>query len=384
MIRLALYLCFWCSCAVAQVQVDPARTAVRDGWWQLEVRVGLSSMTPYRLFMLDNPRRLVVDFQDVHWPEIAPDTLLSGDRATGVRFGNLSAQWSRLVVDLAGPMQVTEAAMLQSDAGADLAIVLKRVRAAEFAAIIAAAPQADVFEPIPVPPRDQTTDRRFVVVIDPGHGGIDPGAQRDGVNEADVMRVLGHEVARALGQVAGVDAILTRDSDIFVPLDARVTFARAAGADLFISLHADALEEDEASGASVYTLSADGGTQASRRMVERHERGDLLAGVDLTAQGDRIATVLMDLARARTGPKARQFANELIDQMQQAGVRVNNRPHREGQLAVLTAADFPGILLEVGFLSNAQDLAVLTDEQGRARLVAAIVGAVRTFVNDAP
>ena len=198
------------------------------------------------------------------------------------------------------------------------------------------------------------------------------------------MQQLGHELAQALNQLDGVTAVLTRDSDVFVPLDARVSVARAARADLFISLHADALSEDDASGASVYTLSADGGSVASRRMVERHERGDLLAGVDLATQTDRVATVLMGLARSETGPEGRRFADILVKNMQAARVRVNNQPRREGQLAVLSAADFPSVLVEVGFLSNAQDRRDLTDTAGRARLVATIVAAVATFSATAP
>ncbi|WP_394177884.1 N-acetylmuramoyl-L-alanine amidase [Yoonia maritima] len=378
MIRLIFTLLFLCHGAAAQVVVDPERTVVRDGWWQLEIQVGLSSVTPYRLFTLDNPRRLVVDFQGAEWPDVMPEELLSGDRATGLHFGALDTEWSRLVVDLAGPMRVTEAAMTRTDAGADLAIVLKRTKARAFGAEAGAPVQARVFEPVAMPMPETDVDG-FTVVIDPGHGGIDPGALRGGVKEAELMRLLGLEVAQAVNQLDGVQVVMTRDRDVFVPLDARVTFARAVGADLFISLHADALEEDDASGASVYTLSKDGGSSASRRMVERHERGDLLAGVDLADHGDRVATVLMDLARAETGPRGRQFADLLISEMKTAGVRVNGRPHREGQLAVLTAADFPSVLIEVGFLSNAQDRAQLANATGRARIVSAITEAVAEF-----
>lgn len=384
MIRVVCLFIFLCTGAVAQVQLDPDRTAVKDGWWTLQVAVGLSDVTPYRLFTLDNPRRLVIDFQDTIRPEINPMALLLGDRATALRFEQLDSGWSRMVVDLAGPMQVETAALVTHQSGADLSIVLKRVSAASFSAAAGAPP--NVVPPIVAPAVQTYRDRGgdFVVIVDPGHGGIDPGAERDGVQEAALMQQLGHELAQALNQLDGVTAVLTRDSDVFVPLDARVSLARASRADLFISLHADALSEDDASGASVYTLSADGGSDASRRMVERHERGDLLAGVDLTTQTDRVATVLMGLARAETGPEGRRFADILVKNMQAANVRVNNQPRREGQLAVLSAADFPSVLVEVGFLSNAQDRRDLTDSSGRARLVAAIVAAVATFSATAP
>ncbi|RBW44788.1 N-acetylmuramoyl-L-alanine amidase [Loktanella sp. D2R18] len=360
----------------AQVTVDPNRTAVGDGWWRLEINVGLSAVTPYRLFTLDNPRRLVVDFQNTDWPDVSPDLLLSGDRATALRYGALGPDWSRMVVDLAGPLEVTQAAMQTTDAGADLSIILKRTDARSFSANTGAPSDLNLAQPVALPP---ATSGDFLVVIDPGHGGIDPGAMRDGVSEADLMLQLGQEVATAVDAIDGVQASLTRDADIFVPLYTRVSSARAAGADLFISLHADALEEDAASGASVYTLSRDGGALAARRMIARHERGDLLAGVDLDAQGDQIATLLMDLARDRTGPEGVEFADMLIAQIENAGVRVNTNPHRFGQLAVLSAADFPSVLIEVGFLSNAQDRAALEDAESRADIVEAIAAAVNQF-----
>jgi len=175
---------------------------------------------------------------------------------------------------------------------------------------------------------------------------------------------------------------MTRDTDTFVPLQRRMTFARQAGASLMISLHADALEEDEARGASVYTLTTAAADAASARMAERHERGDLLGGVDLSDQDDRVATVLMDLARLETLPQSTRFADTLVASLRDAGVRMNSRPRREGRLAVLNAADFASVLVEVGFLSNPRDRERLSSPQGRAPLVAGIVDAVQRWVVD--
>lgn len=376
------WLCMWvllASGAVAQVTVDPARSAVRDGWWELRVELGLSDIVPYRVFTLDDPRRLVLDFANVDWEGVTTEAILSGDRATAVRFGPFRPGWSRMVIDLAEPLVVTEAGMLATDAGADLTVVLERASPEEYAAAAGAPPDPGWDRMAAVDPLIRTPvpdDGDFVVVIDPGHGGIDPGAQRGGVNEAELMLVFGQEVAAQLNALPGVQAILTREADVFVPLFTRMTIARSVGADLFISLHADALEEDEATGASVYTLARDGGDRAAAQMVERHERGDLLAGVDLSEQGDRVATVLMDLARAKTGPQAQQFADALVAAMSAQGVRLNSRSRREGQLAVLSAADFPSVLLEAGFLSSSADRAALASREGRARIVRAIAAAV--------
>ena len=375
MIRWALLLLFAANMAVAQVTVDPERTAVRDGWWTLEVEMGFDQITPYRVFTLDAPRRLVLDVEGASFAELSPDAILSGDRATDLRLGPLRPGWSRMVIDLAEPLAIAQAGMVTVPQGADLKIVLERTTPESFAADAGAPPDpgwevVTGFDPKVAAELAKSED--FVVVIDPGHGGIDPGANQGGIKEADLMLLMAAELAVLLNAEEGVQAVLTRETDVFVPLTARLTFARQVGADLFLSLHADALEEDEARGASVYTLSADGGGEAAQRIVERHERGDLLSGVDLSAAEDRVATALMDLARAETGPAGQRVADALVASMQAEGVRLNSRPRREGQFAVLTAADFPSILIEAGFLSNAEDRAVLASPAGRARLSRAI------------
>ncbi|MBU1837050.1 MAG: N-acetylmuramoyl-L-alanine amidase, partial [Alphaproteobacteria bacterium] len=219
----------------------------------------------------------------------------------------------------------------------------------------------------------------LVVAIDPGHGGVDPGATRGKIHEADLMLQLGIEVAEAINRSGTLRAVLTRNADDFVPLEERMTIARAAGAGVMLSLHADALDDDVTRGASAYTLNAEGQDRAAQRMAERHERGDLLTGLDLTGQDDRVATVLMDMARAETTPASRRLADALITGLRSTGAGVNSRPRREGRLAVLNAADFPSVLLEAGFLSNAADRTALSTPQGRAPIVAGITAALQDW-----
>lgn len=369
-------LCLLVATAATAQGVDPDRSSIRDGWWgTLSVALGLGDIVPYRVFTLDDPRRLVLDFEGVDFSGLSADTMLTGKRAWAVRFGTLRPGWSRMVVDLAEPLVITEAGLVRSPQGADLTVVLGQATAEEFAESSGAPPDPGWeavahFDPQVAAELAQSTD--FIVVIDPGHGGIDPGADQGGIKEADLMLLLGTELAVKLNAITGVSAVLTREADVFVPLSARLTFARQVGADLFLSLHADALEEDDAQGATVYTLSTGGGAAAAQRIVERHERGDLLAGVDLNATEDRVATALMGLARSETGPAGRRFADALVASMRIEGVRMNSRARREAQFAVLTAADFPSVLIEAGFLSNAQDRAILATPEGRARIVRAI------------
>ncbi|MEL6684052.1 MAG: N-acetylmuramoyl-L-alanine amidase [Pseudomonadota bacterium] len=379
MIRWLIALLFAANLAAADNTVDPARTSVADGWWTLEVAIGLDHITPYRVFTLDEPRRLVIDIAEASFAGLDADALLSGDRALAVRFGPLRPGWSRMVVDLAEPLMIAQASMVGSADGVDLNIVMERTTPETFAANAGAPPDPgwDVvtgFDPKVAQELAKSED--FIVVIDPGHGGIDSGAAQGGIKEADLMLLMGTELAVMLNAQEGVQAVLTREQDVFVPLSARMTLAREVGADLLISLHADALPEDAARGASVYTLSTDGGSAAAQRNVERHERSDLLAGVDLEAADDRVATALMDLARAQTGPESRRIADALVASMYAQGVLMNTNPRREGQYTVLTAADFPSVLIEAGFLSNAEDRAILAAAEGRARITRAITDTV--------
>uniref|UniRef100_UPI0040487F71 N-acetylmuramoyl-L-alanine amidase n=1 Tax=Yoonia sp. TaxID=2212373 RepID=UPI0040487F71 len=391
MIRLMILLAWVASPVFAQdfsalARVDAAKSQVSDLGGGLVVDLYLSQAVPYRVFTLDDPRRLVLDFREVDWRGVSREAMLNADNASDLRFGPLRPGWSRMVVDLAGPVTVSEAGMqvAQSTGLAVLRVVLDPASAADFAAR-AGAPvdaqwqalaQTDTTANAPA-----IVDGPMIVAIDPGHGGIDPGAEREGVREADVVLALAIEVADAINRTGQMRAILTRDADFFVPLDERMTIARAAGVTAFISLHADALEEGGARGASVYTMSQEGLDEASGRMAERHDRGDLLAGVDLQGNDDRIATVLMDLARLETGPAGLRLADALVVGLRGAGVPLNSRSRRRAKLGVLNAPDFASVLVELGFLSSKADRAALSNPISRAPMVAGIVSALTTWAD---
>lgn len=369
-------------------RIDVARSQVRDWRGGIEADLYLSQAVPYRVFTLDDPRRLVVDFREVDWTGETRTSLLNADGVSDLRFGLLRPGWSRLVVDLAGPMQVKEAGMAvdPGDGTAHLRVRLDRTDAVSYAAAAGAPPDPgwDLLtrtDPTLQPP-PRAEGGPLIVAIDPGHGGIDPGAERDGLQEKDLTLAVARDLAEAVDRSGGMKAVLTRDADVFVPLEERMTIARAAGADVFLSLHADALEEDQATGASIYTLSDRALDDASERMAERHDRGDLLAGLDLTGQDDTVATVLMDLARQETGPRSLRLADALVAGLKREGARVNSRPRREAVLAVLNAADFPSVLIEMGFLSNPRDRAALMSPEGRAPLIAGIVLALQSWSAD--
>ncbi|WP_210527746.1 N-acetylmuramoyl-L-alanine amidase [Rubellimicrobium arenae] len=359
--------------------VDLGGSRVEDWGRGIEVTLSLSQAVPWKVFTLDAPRRLVIDFRTIDWTGVDPAELLEPGNATALRVGVPRAGWSRLVVDLDRPLAVAEAGMTVNagDGTAQLHLTMEVTDEATFTASAETSPEAVAARSgtaaVPAAPDD-----RFVVAIDPGHGGIDPGAERENLREAQLMLSLARELADAVAR-AGMVPVLTREDDVFVPLQARMTIARQAGADVLLSLHADALEQDDASGASIYTLTEEAVGQASERMVERHEGGDLLSGLDLKGQDDTVATALMDLARLDTTPRSRNLAAALAAALPKAGAPVNDHVLRQAPLAVLNAADFPSVLIETGFLSDPSDRARLSTAQGRAPLVAGIVAALRSW-----
>ena len=388
MMRFLLSLCcaLWLAVPVAQAQaqdltalarVDPAASRIKDGWFgRTDLALHLSQGVPFRVFTLDSPARLVVDFREVDFEGLrAADFLQNSKHIAEVRFGAFQHGWSRLVADLAQPMLPHEIGMpVDPNSGrAVLEISLKSATPEEFAAR-AGAPVDPNWRPAflraappPVPGAD-----RFTVVLDPGHGGIDPGAERDGVNEKQLMLSFARTLAEVLRR-AGVEVVMTRDDDIFVALETRVAIAHQSQGDLFISLHADILSQGGARGATVYTLSDEASDAATEHLAARHNRADIIAGADLTGSDDQVAQVLLDLARQETGPRSAALAMTLAEAMAGAGGPMNRRPLREAGFSVLKSADIPSVLVEIGFLSSDRDLANLKDpvwRQGMAQGIA--------------
>ena len=363
-------------------RVDPVASRVADAGAGAEIVLALSQPVPFRLYTASDPWRLMVEFREVDFVGLEPADLLRPGRIEHIAFDRPRPGWSRMTAELAEPMALASAG-LKTDPGsgaARLEVSLSPVTAEQFAARVGDGAPADAGLPEPslAPARPATSPR--VIALDPGHGGVDPGAQRGGADEADLMLALAIELSDALVR-AGFRPVLTRTDDSFVPLTARMTIARTAGAGALVSLHADALEDGGARGASVYTLSADGADTAARRMAERHERADLLAGLDLSDQDDRVATVLMDLARAQTAPAADALADEIVIGLRASGSALNKRARREGRLAVLSSADFPAVLVETGYLSDARDRAALSTPEGRAPIVSGLVAAIAAWAD---
>lgn len=365
----------------ALARIQPSRTSIISRGNTLSFELGLSQPVPFRTYMLDAPPRLIMDFREVDFTGIQPTALMGASGLKDLRWGAFRPGWSRLVAELAQPMQITSArARTVGDPAIQVRLV--PVTQAEFAAR-AGAPQSalwDLPQPADVPPAAprQRGDGPLLVVLDPGHGGIDPGAEASGQTEAVLVLTFARELKEALSR-AGIRVLLTREEDVFVPLETRLTMARAAGADVFLSLHADALESGTAEGATVYTFATEKGDIASELLAERHDRSDLLAGVDLRAHDDEVAGVLMDLARAETEPRAARLSISLVAAIKGAGITMHRHPAQSAGFSVLRSPDFPAALLELGFLSAEGDRARLNDPAWRAQMSGAIVAGVQAW-----
>ncbi|WP_444451706.1 N-acetylmuramoyl-L-alanine amidase [Rhodobacter capsulatus] len=366
----------------ALARLEPARTAIaQPSAFVTEVTLGLSQPVPFRAFLLDNPPRLVVDFREVDFAAANPKDYAQKGLLGEIRWGAFRPGWSRFVAELNGPVRLVSAEERTGETP-NLHLVLERVEATEFVARDGAAQSAlwDLPQPAPVaaPHRRQDGSAPLRVVIDPGHGGIDPGAEADGYSEAVLVLTFARELKEALTR-AGIEVTMTREENIFVPLETRLTLAHDSGADLFLSLHADALPEGEAMGSTIYLFDETASDSAAQKLAERHDRADLLAGVNLAGHDDAVAGVLMDLARTETQPRAVRFGQVLSGAIKGEGLRMHRHPVQGADFAVLRSPDIPSALLELGFMSSDIDRARLHDESWRAQMVKAITEGVQRW-----
>lgn len=387
---MATVLCWLALAVTAQefsglARVDIAESRVDDTADGLRIELSLSQGVPYRVFTLDQPARLVLDFREVDWADVSPGMLDQSDRALNVRMGGFRPGWSRMVIDLAGPYLLRSSALEidEISSKARLEVDLSEGSIAEFAAAAGAPPLPgwDVPETVlKADPRPrQRGDAPLIVVLDPGHGGIDPGAEQGEAIEKDLMLRFARELQEALLRAGGFEVVLTRHDDSFVSLERRVAVAHQARADVFISLHADAVSEGRARGATVYTLSESASDAASAALAERHDRSDMMAGIDLSGSDDVVADVLMDLARMETQPRAQQLAQAIRLSVEESKLPLNSRPDRAAAFSVLKSPDIPSVLLELGFLSSEKDAKNLQNPEWRARMAKAVQNALAAW-----
>jgi len=392
-LAVALLLTFGC---LAPSSVAAEATAVRDiriaaHGDATRVVIDLNRRVSFRHLTLDQPPRLAIDLPEVAWEVPRINGARVTGLVTGLRFGRLQAGVSRIVLDLAQPFRIRKVFELPPGSGHGHRIVTELVEAAATAqtagqavaaeqqqAAVAVIPPANGMVVLP-PPRKQPppAPRKRVVVIDPGHGGVDPGAVGSGgTYEKDVVLAMGLELRRQLEATGRYTVIMTRDADRIVRLRDRLRVARDSDGELFLSLHADSLvRAPDVRGASVYTLSEQASNQEAARLARKENRADILAGVDLSDQEDIVTEILIDLAQRDANNKSVQVAEHFVGQLKSVTKMARQRRSQAG-FVVLKSPDMPSVLIELGYLSNAADERALRDPAHLAGLARAMVAAV--------
>ncbi len=349
---------------------------------QTRIVLDLSGPTSFRAFALSEPPRIVVDMEPMT-ARVDTSRRAKGGLVLGYRFGRFSASTSRLVFDIAGPVRIERSFLLPPNSSYGHRLVIDLTRSA--ARVVVRAPRKSatpatpkVRTPIPRPHPNRPRKPR-TIAIDPGHGGQDPGAIGvNGVYEKDITLRFALALKRALEMTRNYRVVLTRGNDEYVRLRERIAIAREANADLFISLHADSLKNRTTRGASVYTLSETASDKEAAALAAKENRSDIIAGLDLTEQNDEVTSILIDLTQRETMNQSARYANLVLAEFRKS-VRVLRKSHRFAGFVVLKAPDVPSVLVELGYLSNRDDVRYLSSRSGRQALVTAIVRATQTY-----
>jgi N-acetylmuramoyl-L-alanine amidase len=348
-----------------RVWADPAKTrAVLD----------LDDKISYKLFTLDNPHRVVVDLQG---STIDIPLVLDREHAgviTGVRYGKPDKKTLRVVFDLnenvglksflldpTGQYSHRLVIDLYSKSGQQKASMVKHV--------------ANISKP----------NRNVVIAIDAGHGGEDPGAiGKNRTREKDVVLRIARELKRAIDSEPGMQAVLTRDGDYYIPLRGRYEKARKARADLFVSVHADAFKKRSVKGSSVFVLSARGASsEYARLLADSENASDLVGGVTLNDKDDMLASVLLDLSQSATREASNKVAGDILNSLKRTGN--THKPHvGRANFMVLKSPDVPSVLVETAFISNPGEEKRLTEKEFQQRMARSITRGVRDYFYSSP
>ena len=390
----------------AQAQTSSPLTAksLRLGAIEEHTRVvvELTVEVDYKLFTLSSPYRAVIDLPETKWD--IPDEVQDKGLVSGVRFGSFKPGQGRIVVDLRGPVNVHKHFILPPSVAIEnyrLVVDFEPATIATFrqlkpsvsetqTATIAVpnVPSLSTVAPSPTPqysapsgeftPKPRPRKTRKIVVIDPGHGGVDPGAMGARSREKDIVLAFSKELVRQLKATRRYDVYLTRSTDVYIPLRQRVQIARNRKADLFISIHADAIKKKNIRGLSVYTLSEKASDREAAALARKENQSDIIAGVDFGDQLPEVANILIDLAQRDTKNASVKFAESLISSAR-GKTMLLDRTHRFAGFRVLKAPDVPSVLVELGFITNRTDEKQLTSNKWRRRVATGMVDAIDNY-----
>ncbi|GAB2175196.1 N-acetylmuramoyl-L-alanine amidase [Dongia sp. agr-C8] len=423
LVAIALAIPAACSIpAWAKPAVTGAKLGVEPNLTRVEL--ALSGAAEYRIFTLADPNRVVIDLSEVAWKVKEGKKLQGRGLVAALRYGLFKAGTSRIVLDLTGPAAVTDARILPADGKLPLRLALDLrptdsaafkaaaqtilfasagasapggpATPAEVAPKVAGAPKlADAAIPgskkvdkggtvtLQVAPKAEAVaaappPAKPLIVIDPGHGGIDPGALGSNAMEKNITLAVAKQLRQQLLATGRFRVVLTRDKDVFIPLRDRFKIARDKNADLFISLHADSNPSAQARGASVYTLSDKASDAEAEALAAKENKSDVIAGVDLSKENQTVTGILIDLAQRETTNMSSRFASILVNDLRNDTLMLNNS-HRFAGFAVLKAPDVPSVLLEMGYVSSSQDEQLLTNSRHQKKLAGSITRSIENY-----
>ncbi len=367
-------------------------TSMRIGQGVGSVRIVLDADKnfDYKAFILNNPKRLVIDTFDINVSPRLENYRDKNNLVDKTRLGSVGTDGTRIVFDLKKPAIIKKAFMLppQSTFGwrfvVDVALASEREFASKLGSDNAfssdSAPVKVASKTHSSPVKSAKKDAKKIIVLDPGHGGRDPGAiGYSGVYEKNITLAMGKELKKILEE--GYKVYLTRSTDIFIPLRERVRIARRHKADLFLSIHADSAVNRSAKGLSVYTLSETASDKEAAALAERENKADVIGGLNLVEHSKEVSDILINLAQRESMNRSSEFATFMVQEMRKSVQLVDNT-HRFAGFAVLKAPDIPSALLEMGYLSNRTEERLLKQQSYRKKLAVSTSRAVNKFFDN--
>ncbi len=360
----------------------------------------LSQAVSYTVYVLPDPYRVIIDIPGVRFDMPPGSGIQSLGLVQAYRYGEVETGKSRIVIDTAGPVLIEKSFVVEPQAGQPARIVVDLVQTSEEAFLKTYQSEAPVTEKAiadaaappppdeavaaiePSPSKKLATVRhagRKTIVIDPGHGGIDPGAiGLKKTREKDVVLAFAQSLRDILSRDGRYKVVLTRDSDEFLTLKQRVQIARQNEADLFIAVHADTVRGQEARGATIYTLSEKASDAEAEALAHKENRADIIGGIDLGAESEEITDILIDLVQRESKNYSMFFARKAVAEMR-AVTNFTGKPLRSAGFMVLKAPDVPSVLIELGYLSSKHDESQLTSPEWRSSVATAMARAVDKY-----
>tara|TARA_B100000674_G_C37964706_1_gene973960 strand:- start:1290 stop:2573 length:1284 start_codon:yes stop_codon:yes gene_type:complete len=354
--------------------------------------IDLDQDVDFTYFLLPDPYRIIIDMPEIDWNAPPGKVTSGGGLISGLRYGLFKPGTFRVVLDIAQPSLVSKIFSLPPGGGKPNRLVVD-IKPTQRDAFLTASRQS--MEAYSARSRNDTSateqsvdvavqsgrggDEKPLIAIDAGHGGVDPGAIGVGnVYEKDLTLAAARQLAETLTASGRYRVLLTRDKDVFLKLRQRVDIARKAGADLFISLHADSIGNPKHRGASVYTLSENASDKEAAALASKENKADVIAGIDLSDENTLVQSILIDLAQRETMNLSATLAANMVTQLAQS-IELQRRTHRFAGFAVLKAPDIPSALFEMGYLSNATDAKLLQSPAHRKKIAEAVMRAIDIY-----